>query len=201
MRTAADVSQDRTDAAHAARVEAGLREVFNNFPDIVVNHANQNLVRLWCNDFSGVHDAVPSPALFRAAVDQNRTEFRQAFVFKPIADQIAGYIDEIIELLRAGGSHSKESLANERVRLSYFTRDKLIQRRDDIRRKQEYNALSVSDLHQKLHGFREAESRMQQNALPPEFTVERLKNNVETLKHCVRRWGVDAVNARLRGES
>src|SRR6266566_835851 len=202
MQTQQDINQDRANTAHAARVEAGLREVYAAFPDLCVCDANSNMIRHWCSEFGGVSDAVPSVALFKQARDANREEWRKAFVLKPIAKQIAELVEEIVGLLRAHGSHTEESLlALKRNKIGFFTRAQLIQYRDDIRRKQEYAKLPVSDLRQTLAGFRESEAKMASNALPEEWTASRLKGNVELLKHVCRRFGVEAVNARLRGES
>ncbi|OLB26324.1 MAG: hypothetical protein DMG41_05445 [Acidobacteria bacterium] len=202
MKTAADLNQDRAAVAHAARIERGIREVYAAFPDLCVNDANSNMIRHWCSQFSGVQDAVPSVPLFRAARDANREEWRKTFVLKPIADQINGLIDEIVGMLRTHGSHSEKSLAAKKQnQLSCFSRQQLLDYRDQLRLKQEFNRLPASDLKQKLARFRESEARMASNALPEEWSASRLKGNVELLKHACRRFGVEAVNARLRGES
>src|SRR5947208_1620284 len=123
-------------------------------------------------------------------------------VLKPIADQINGLIDEIVGMLRTHGSHSEKSLAAKKQnQLSCFSRQQLLDYRDQLRLKQEFNRLPASDLKQKLARFRESEARMASNALPEEWSASRLKGNVELLKHACRRFGVEAVNARLRGES
>jgi len=202
MKTAADLNQDRATVAHAARVEAGLRQVFDAFPDIVPCDANSNLIRHWCSQYSGVPDAIPSVALFKQARDANREEWRKAFVLRPIAKQISELLDEVIGMLREHGSHTEESLAaKKRNQLSFFTRQQLIDYRNQLRLKQEYAKLPVADLRQKVHQFREAEAKLRSNALPEEWTASKLKANVELLKHACRRYGVEAVNARLRGES
>src|SRR5207253_5887333 len=98
--------------------------------------------------------------------------------------------------------YSEKSLAAKKQnQLSCFSRQQLLDYRDQLRLKQEFNRLPASDLKQKLARFRESEARMASNALPEEWSASRLKGNVELLKHACRRFGVEAVNARLRGES
>lgn len=197
--TQGSLEQTRENAAKAASIYRGLQEIFSHYADLVPNQANANLVCSWCQDFAG--DAVPHLPTFRAAVDANRDLFRQSFVFQSIAKQIEGLIAECLGLLKAHGSHTKESLAKERFKLESKTRDELIVRRDEIIQKQVDVKLPIVDLKQRVHDFREREARAQ-SALPPEYTPERIaKGSVHLVKYLVARYGANAVNQRLSEES
>jgi hypothetical protein len=198
FKTQADVQQRQADSEFQRQVRVGLDQIYTKHQKFRPCEANDRFIVEFCSRFVGA-DVAPTLAIFELALEENPGT---KFAVQHVENQKEAIIDQIIHLLGTGGKYTSFDLQTERKRLSTFSRDALIARREDIKEKQLLNKIPVRELQRQVHNHYSVQN--QRPTLPAEYTSERIKDRsfpVSELKRLIRMYGADIVNDRLFGRS
>src|SRR6266576_87493 len=133
-----DIQADKSKATYAQACEAGIAEILRDreFATIVPSMASKQVIIDFCQRYTGMAGTVPSLFLMKEAKKHNYAAFQSALggCMKPITEQRAEVIFEIVILLASGGTMNEVEIANEKARLNNgWTLERLRGRLEQVR--------------------------------------------------------------------
>ncbi len=207
-----DIQADKSKATYAQACEAGIAEILRDreFATIVPSMASKRAIIDFCQRYSGMAGTVPSLFLMKEAKKHNYAAFQSALsgCMKPITEQRAEIIFEIVVLLASGGTMTEADMVNEKTRLNNgWTLDKLRAERDRV-----INLYRLQGIGRKrgVDGLKAERAEMRGDntpqvvaILPASYTAQELKRlaarDLPAFKKLVRDFG-EQITTRLLGK-
>lgn len=207
FKTAADVDRERQLSDWQRSTRRSLDAIYSKHPGLARNMANDALIVDMICRFLGVErgEIEITPGDFELAFRANYADFTQSLVWQTPEEQKEQLINEVCELLRSpdgtgkGGKFSDADLKNERARISHWTVDAIIRRKNEIQLAQSLQPKSAAEIREGLSQLRASQEG--RKVIPAEITAQLLRNDISLLKHWIRAVGVDVVNDRLFGRA